>query len=76
MPTIKCGSCKKELTSKMEVEYSSWINEFFCSFDCAESRYFEYMNSVPVDFENTLPEGVAINDNSVMVKVLPTIEAV
>jgi len=44
----------------MEVEYSQWINEFFCSPDCATNRYFNYMESTPLDFDNTLPEGVIV----------------
>jgi hypothetical protein len=32
----------------MEVEYSNWINEFFCDPDCALNHYFDYMDSGPV----------------------------
>ena len=64
---IKCR-CGKTLKADMEVEYSRWINEFFCSPDCATDRYFEYMESTPVDFENTLPEAVEINSDGVLVK--------
>ena len=51
----------------MEVEHSAWINEFFCSPDCAQDKYFEYMESTPVDFENKLPDGVSINADGFLV---------
>ena len=51
----------------MEIEYSPWINEFFCSPSCATDRYFNYMESNPLDFDNTLPEGVTVNDAGVLV---------
>jgi hypothetical protein len=51
----------------MEVEHSAWLNEFFCSPSCAQDRYFEYMESTPVDFENKLPDGAAINDDGFLV---------
>ena len=57
---MKCR-CGKPLTSKMEVEYSDYINEFFCSPDCATDRYFDYMLSGPVDFsQDKLPLGVIV----------------
>jgi len=51
----------------MEVEHSAWLNEFFCSPECAEDRYFEYMESTPVDFENKLPDGASINADGFLV---------
>ena len=54
----------------MEIEYSPWINEFFCSPDCATDRYFNYMESRPIDFENTLPEGVIVNGAGVLVRAV------
>lgn len=50
MEVINCGSCKEPLTNKTEVEYSQEINEYFCNPDCATNRYFEYMQSRPIDF--------------------------
>lgn len=38
MSVINCR-CGKPLKSGMEVEYSAWLNEFFCSPDCAQDRY-------------------------------------
>ena len=43
----------------MEVEYSAWMTEYFCSPKCATDKYFNYMQSVPVDFEN-LPADVKV----------------
>ena len=70
MDTLKCSVCEKELKSSMEIEYSSWINEFFCSPKCATDRYFNYMESLPVDFDNELPEGVIVNDAGVLVRAV------
>lgn len=67
MPVVKCR-CGKELKSEMEVEYSRWLNELFCSSACAKDRYFEYMESTPVDFENILPVGVVVNDDGYLVE--------
>lgn len=50
MEIIKCGSCNTAITNKTEVEYSLEIHEFFCNPDCARNRYFDYMQSRPVDF--------------------------
>lgn len=52
MELIKCGSCDKPITNKTEVEYSLEINEFYCNPDCAKDKYFDYMQSRPIDFEN------------------------
>jgi hypothetical protein len=48
MEVITCKCCNKELNESMEVEYSNWINEFFCDPDCALNHYFDYMDSGPV----------------------------
>ena len=66
MSVINCR-CGKPLKSGMEVEHSAWLNEFFCSPSCAQDRYFEYMESTPVDFENKLPDGASINDDGFLV---------
>ena len=49
---MKCSNCNKTLTKEMEIEYSAWLTEYFCSPNCAEDKYFDYMLSVPIDFEN------------------------
>jgi hypothetical protein len=56
---MKCANCKKVLTAKMEIEYSAWMTEYFCSPKCATDKYYDYMQSVPVDFEN-LPESLVV----------------
>lgn len=58
---MKCANCEKILTSTMEIEYSAWLTEYFCSPKCATDKYFNYMESTPVDFEN-LPDGLEIVD--------------
>jgi hypothetical protein len=49
MDIIKCGHCGKKLNKRTEIEYSSWVNAFFCDPDCAKSFYFEFMHSAPLD---------------------------
>lgn len=50
MDQIKCKHCKKPISSKMgEVEYSQFINEFFCNPDHAHQYYLDYMQSRPVE---------------------------
>ena len=66
MSIINCR-CGKPIKSGMEVEHSAWLNEFFCSPECAEDRYFECMESTPVDFENKLPDGASINADGFLV---------
>jgi hypothetical protein len=61
MKPIKC-KCGKIITTKMDVEYSQQINEYFCSPECAEDRYFEYMGSYCVDFSQPVPDGAMIKD--------------
>lgn len=56
---MKCANCEKVLTTKMEVEYSAWLTEYYCSPKCATDRYFNYMESTPVDFDN-LPNGLEV----------------
>jgi hypothetical protein len=58
--------CRKVLTAEMEVEYSRRLSEFFCSPDCAADAYFEYMESVPVDFTQELPDGVKVVDGKLL----------
>ena len=45
---LKCDDCNKKLTIDMEIEYSSWLTEYFCDAKCAANRYFDYMGSLPV----------------------------
>ncbi|NOU54945.1 hypothetical protein HN020_09310 [Brevibacillus borstelensis] len=51
MEIKKCRSCNKELTSDMEIEYSDFLNEFFCGPSCATDHYFSYMMSRPLDLK-------------------------
>lgn len=51
MKKIKCDNCKKQLKPDMEIEFSRWIGEYFCGHDCAVDRYFNYMESLPLDEE-------------------------
>ncbi|GFN32515.1 hypothetical protein PCURB6_27750 [Paenibacillus curdlanolyticus] len=46
---LTCKTCEVELTDKMELEYSQFVTEIFCSPDCAKQYYFEYMGSSPID---------------------------
>lgn len=64
--------CGKILMSDMEIEYSAHLSEFFCSPDCATDRYFDYMASTPVDFENPLPDNIVVDENSTLIKMHPT----
>lgn len=66
MSIINCR-CGKPIKSGMEVEHSAWLNEFFCSPNCAQDRYFDYMESTPVDFENKLPDGASVNADGFLV---------
>ena len=59
MSVIKCANCHKDITAEMEAEYSGWLTEYYCSTECAKDRYFNQMESVPVDFEN-LPADLLI----------------
>ena len=69
---MRCANCEKELTTKMEVEYSAWLTEYYCSPKCATDRYFNYMESTPVDFEN-LPKGVEVVGYKL--EICPTLHA-
>lgn len=60
MEAIRCR-CEKIITNKMEVEYSSMLNEFFCSPKCATDRYYDVLHSVNVDFSQSLPEGLIVS---------------
>lgn len=46
---LYCGYCNKVLIKGMEIEYSEEICEYFCCPDCATSRYYDYMNSSPLE---------------------------
>lgn len=65
---IRCAVCENEIKDSMEVEYSAYLNEFFCSPDCATERYFGYLSSFCVDLEAEIPEGAEINKDHVLVK--------
>lgn len=56
----------------MEVEHSAWLSEYYCSSKCATDRYFSYMESTPVDFEN-LPAGVEVVGYKL--EICPTLRA-
>lgn len=49
MRALVCKTCKKELTNKMEVEYSEWFCEFFCCSNCATQYYYEQAGSISID---------------------------
>ncbi len=49
--TCTHAPCGKELIVDMEIEYSHQVSGYFCSPECAESFYFEYMGSVVVERE-------------------------
>jgi len=63
---ILCGQCKVVLVKGMEVEYSKWLTEFYCSPSCAEAKYFEYLDSSPVDFENLNLYGLSLVKNKLV----------
>jgi hypothetical protein len=57
MEYLKCARCNILLTFEMEIEHSKWLGEFYCSPDCATDRYFDYMESTPLEFdENNVAE--------------------
>ncbi|ARF70726.1 hypothetical protein B7C51_24960 (plasmid) [Paenibacillus larvae subsp. pulvifaciens] len=45
MEVLKCRGCEKELSPDMDIEFSEFLNDFFCSPDCAQDFYFDYMGS-------------------------------
>ncbi len=47
MTEILCGSCKKPITNKTEVEY---YGEFYC--DCALEELFNKARCSPFDFKD------------------------
>lgn len=51
MELIKCKRCNKPITNKTEVEYSQELTSYFCNFNCATDYYFDYMRSIPFQFE-------------------------
>lgn len=51
MNRLYCGNCKKQLIENMEIEYSDYLCEYFCSPDCATTKYFEFMGSKPLEKE-------------------------
>lgn len=50
---ILCGNstCNKPITNKTEVEYSAELSEFYCNYNCAVDRFFDYMRCTPFQFE-------------------------
>jgi len=46
--SLKCANCKKELKENMKIEYSRYDTCYFCSFDCATTYAFEYLDIAPV----------------------------
>lgn len=46
---IYCDNCGKELKSDMEIEYSNELCEYYCYPDCATTRYYDAMGSIPLD---------------------------
>lgn len=66
---IKCQQCGKPLNSKkMEVEYSEFLCEFYCSYDCAMNRFFNYMECTQIDLSLPLPESAQVNPAGFLVK--------
>ena len=61
---VKCGNCKENLITDMEIEYSKVTGEYFCSPDCATEYYFEYMESSPVCIDDRYD--FKIRDNGVI----------
>lgn len=61
---VKCGTCGREITADMEVEYSDYLTEFFCNPDCAKQEYFEQMMSSPFEMteNNVKKRNLAIVD--------------
>lgn len=51
MDELRCAvsSCNRELTTDMQIEYSNWLSDYFCSPNCATDYYFNYMESTPFD---------------------------
>ncbi|AXF39680.1 hypothetical protein HWB71_gp56 [Paenibacillus phage Kawika] len=47
MEVLKCRGCEKELSPDMDIEFSEFLNGFFCSPDCALGYYIDYMMSYP-----------------------------
>ncbi|MBT2759991.1 hypothetical protein [Paenibacillus sp. ISL-20] len=64
MNEVICPTCKKEITVEMEVEYSAYLTEFFCSPDCAIQEYMEQMQSSPFEMteENVRTKNLAIEN--------------
>ena len=61
---MKCARCGATLTAKMEIEYSGYLGEYYCSPDCATDRYFEHMESEPVRFGHWRSQTVRNGDGS------------
>ena len=51
---MHCMNCGKKLRADMDIEYSDEIKEYFCSFGCATTFYFEYMASRPLTKDEKL----------------------
>lgn len=46
---LSCGWCGKVLSKDMEIEYSDWLTMYFCSPNCATSKYYDCMGSMPLE---------------------------
>lgn len=57
---VKCGKCKKEITTRTEVEYSEELTEYYCNYDCAVERFFDYMRCTPFQFEEDLGKELTV----------------
>lgn len=68
MRKMYCSRCNKELKANMEIEYSGELGEFFCSPDCAMDRYFEYMESKPIERDMFDEYGI-IERNGILSKI-------
>lgn len=51
---IVCGFCGKKITNSDEIEYSRFLCELYCCPDCATSKYYEYLESKPIKFDEIL----------------------
>ncbi len=49
---MRCEVCGKILRTHMEIEWSKELNEFYCSPDCATTRYFDYLDSRQLEPDN------------------------
>ncbi len=60
---LYCSCCGEELKIDMEIEYSQFLGEYYCSPDCATTRYFDYMGSKPIDKDMFNDYWIEVKDN-------------